>query len=399
MSEDTFKNEMNQYDSLKFQAELATANNEWDKALEFYKQALELQPNNPDSLVNIGNAYKALEQVNKAENYYLQALEFDSENWRALHNLGNLYKDFKKEYTTAIRYYEKALKTSSNPYMSLNGLGLTYSILGDIEKTHFYLQKAIDLNPTEPKLRRNLGMQLYHHKRYKSAVEVLVGVVIPDNSAMQDILCAISDSHFHLKNWKNAIEFLTEFLNIDHENTWALKTRAEAYVQIKEYALALNDCKKMIDFAPSSREALSVMAFIYKKQEEFISEIDVYDNLIFVDSCNSFYHFQKAISYQNLYEKTNDASFLEQSLDSINQAISLAPEYWGNYYIKGRSYFSCGKFEESLDCFQKAISLDSRSGASFLIAADVLMKLGKEEESNKYKEQGEKLPYFIEGRI
>src|SRR6478609_9243427 len=176
MSEDKFENEMSQYDSLKFQAEQATAKNDFDKALELYQQAIELEPNNPDALVDLGNTYNALGKFDKAENCYIETLKLDPDNWRALHNLGNLYKNIKKEYGKAIQYYEKSLKTSIKPYMPLNGIGLTYSILDNIEKAELYLQKAIDSNPNDPKLYRNLGLLLHRHKQYIKAIKLLADV-------------------------------------------------------------------------------------------------------------------------------------------------------------------------------------------------------------------------------
>ena len=63
---------------------------QYDKALELYRQAAEKNPHNPDIWTNQANIFKKRGELAAAENYYKRTLAQDAQNPAARHNLADL---------------------------------------------------------------------------------------------------------------------------------------------------------------------------------------------------------------------------------------------------------------------------------------------------------------------
>lgn len=67
-NQDRFKQAMNQGHS-------AAWDQQWDKAAEYYKQALAMSPDNPGVLTSLGLAYYEMEDYLEAQKYYQRAAQ------------------------------------------------------------------------------------------------------------------------------------------------------------------------------------------------------------------------------------------------------------------------------------------------------------------------------------
>ena len=84
----TVEDKLSAYDNL---GRLCGISGDYDRSIEFYKQALLLEPFNSGSLVGLGNNYWAKKDYQSALRYYEEALAADSENYVAAHNLALLH--------------------------------------------------------------------------------------------------------------------------------------------------------------------------------------------------------------------------------------------------------------------------------------------------------------------
>ncbi len=64
-------------------------NNEVDRAVQLFQQALTTAPSNPVILNNLGNALQALERPDEAETAYRQAIDADPDYLNAYRNLAS----------------------------------------------------------------------------------------------------------------------------------------------------------------------------------------------------------------------------------------------------------------------------------------------------------------------
>lgn len=83
----------------------------FDEAVEKYQQAIDRYPFDPDFYINLGFAYRQLEDYSLAEKSFRQALKLNSKDWLTWSNLGNaLLKQHKLPET--IGAFQSALKCS-----------------------------------------------------------------------------------------------------------------------------------------------------------------------------------------------------------------------------------------------------------------------------------------------
>jgi tetratricopeptide (TPR) repeat protein len=180
------------------------AKGSYDKAIEYYENALKSDLNNygedhPNVATyrnNLGATWNAKGDYDKAIEYYEMALESDLNNFGEDHpkvatrwnNLGEAWRA-KGKYDKAIEYYEKALKSDLNNFgdnhpniaAHRNNLGVAWSAKGEHDKAIEYIEKALesDIKTFGEKhsnvatYRNNLGTALNAKGEYDKAIEHL----------------------------------------------------------------------------------------------------------------------------------------------------------------------------------------------------------------------------------
>lgn len=98
-------------------------------------------------------------QPMNAEEYYRKALQLDPNFLDALLGLGRL-KDREGKLDEALNYYLKATKSHPDSAAAWNHLGLCYARMGRSRDAVLALEKAIALAPREPRYRHNMATVL-----------------------------------------------------------------------------------------------------------------------------------------------------------------------------------------------------------------------------------------------
>lgn len=89
---------------------------QYDKALEAYRAAMKLNPQNATIYINLGNCYIKAKKYDDAELYLRYALKYaktDEEKTKASVNISYVY-DEKEDYEKALRYAHEAIKLDKN---------------------------------------------------------------------------------------------------------------------------------------------------------------------------------------------------------------------------------------------------------------------------------------------
>lgn len=154
----------------------------FEKAKRLYTRLIEISNDGSSGQIaaygnigNIGNIYRANDELDKAENYYRKALELNKiqENDHGIAagygSLGNVYY-MRCDWSKAEEYYLKALKIEEKLDLH-EGMGIANAYgnlsndyeLNDFEKAEKYVRKSLDLNVSAKHIEgiagdyRNLG--------------------------------------------------------------------------------------------------------------------------------------------------------------------------------------------------------------------------------------------------
>jgi len=136
---------------------------EWEKALQNYSKAAELNPDNPNIYNNMGVIYKELGKYDLAVNEFLQAVYLDPEYGKVYNNLGVVYF-LKMNYAGAVRNYQKAIEIDPSNMGALNNLATSYKAQGEFGNAREVLNRALKLDPDHPGTNYNLAV-LYETER------------------------------------------------------------------------------------------------------------------------------------------------------------------------------------------------------------------------------------------
>jgi len=117
-----------------------------DLAIEAYQKALEIRPEFPDALTNLGNIYYHLDEVQKAKECYQKSVLFEPDHVAANFNMGNILEE-EGNLLPAISYYEKALATDPLFADAHFNLGLVYEKLQLKRRARLHWKKFIELKP------------------------------------------------------------------------------------------------------------------------------------------------------------------------------------------------------------------------------------------------------------
>lgn len=160
------------------------AKGKYDLAISHFKQALKLEPDFAAGKNNLGSAYLLAEDWDSAIVVFEELNEdllYGTPHF-PMYNLGWAYYN-KKEYKTAISYYNKSLKLQHGFILALRGLGLAWQKLGRKDLAIKYFEKAAANSPRFPQLYFDLGNAYASNNQVTKAIRAYdkVTMIKPDS--------------------------------------------------------------------------------------------------------------------------------------------------------------------------------------------------------------------------
>jgi tetratricopeptide (TPR) repeat protein len=117
-------------------------------ALQYYNNALKLQPHSVEALYDRGLFYQNTGAFEKAVNDYNELLKVDPNYAYAYFNLGYIAMIFEKDYAKAIPLFTRALTFEAHYVEAYYNRGICYEKTGDIQKAKADYTEALNIYPT-----------------------------------------------------------------------------------------------------------------------------------------------------------------------------------------------------------------------------------------------------------
>lgn len=127
------------------------------KSRDSYMRALDLGSNSGGLHRSIGVALERLGESKAAEAHLLQAIEINPDDAYALNYLGYWWADDGRNLDEAIAMIEHAVATRPDSGFFVDSLGWVHYRLGDPQKAVGYLERATELEPSDPEITGHLG--------------------------------------------------------------------------------------------------------------------------------------------------------------------------------------------------------------------------------------------------
>jgi len=141
-----------------------------DKAIEEFKEVLELDPEDVETHHHLGNAYADKEMFDEAISIYKKIVEKNPEFIDVYLSLGTLYLDMDM-VDEAISLCKQAISANPDDSFLCFHLGEAYVRNEQYEEAITAFNKAISINPMDPETQYRLAESYYKTKQYDMALK------------------------------------------------------------------------------------------------------------------------------------------------------------------------------------------------------------------------------------
>ncbi len=269
-----------------------------EDALHCFKEGLDIEPNNPVLLNNLGNALFNLEEYNRAEETYLQAISVDSTYSKSYKNLALLYQK-QGSPDKAIAMYQNYLMLVPEDGESHYNLGLLYIAQRKNEKIFSTFEKAIKyLLPDNTEKATNIGFCYLHQGNYKKA-NALFEKALEFNSSYIPALYHRATILLYENKFQEAIQILKHILEIDPHYKHAKVNLAIAYNSIDDTKKAIDLLYSLLGEDPNDSSVMINLGYAYQNDKQYEKAKECFQRVI----SNNLKHNQYYIKAERAIQK------------------------------------------------------------------------------------------------
>ena len=233
-------------------------------SIDRYLQVLRANPFQPQSLAGLISCYIRLEQYVKALPYYENLLELQPNDisLRASYAVALVHCE---EYDKAKVVLLDVLQRNRKDCDSYNALGAVYSRLGDQRAAMHSFRQALECNPNHVDARKNVDANLGLNS---AAVESQIAVLKKQAAAQPDdatVALKIADAYYSLRMAPEALEWYDQTLRMRDNELNAIIKRADVLFEMERLAEALAGYRGALEISPDN----ALLQENIRKIEEF----------------------------------------------------------------------------------------------------------------------------------
>ena len=294
--------------------EVLLLNNEVVKAEQIVLKIYEIDPLNPEILIQKAKIYSKKKNHIKA----IELLEEIKENsdlyYDALSLIGKEYL-FIDDFENAKNIFIKCLKQDDFDYSILNNILYCFDSIGDSKSTIKYLNSFLETNPYSEIAWHQLGKQYVKDKRYEEALSAFDFAIISDDSFVGAYI-EMAKILEKLNRINEAIEKYEISIGINQPTTFALYRIGRCHYKLGNNDLALSYFIQTIEEDPIHDKAWMSIAIIYYNKNDFNESKNNLLKALEIDS--------DKIKYWELYAKINvKIKNIEEVELAIKEILSL----------------------------------------------------------------------------
>lgn len=392
-----------------------------DEALEAYRQAIELAPDEADIWYDLGEAYRALDRLDEAGEAYQQVIGAEPEYAWAYHNLG-LIAERRGDDQAALDFYRQAIErheTGPDQALAWDRLGDVYRATDrPIQAIEAY-QQAIKLAPAEVRPRQSLGQVYQALNRADEAIQTFQQAIEldPEDARTWNSLGDVYQSQARLAEAEAAFQ---KAIEIDADYALPYHNLGRLYEEQQQYEAALSFYRQAIErhtLADNQAVAWSELGDVYSTLEQTDKAIAAYQQAIELDPgyawpyhnlglvCEQQENYEAAVPCfeQALERHETDTDRVlsryhlgnvyralkrpEAAIAAYQQVLDLAPGHARAWNSLGTALTAVERYAEAVAAFERAVELDAEYAWAYHNLGFVYEKQGAHEQAIPYYQQ------------
>src|SRR5215469_11051597 len=269
------------------------------QAIDEFKKALDLDPNNSLIYSEMAESYVRNNRVREALDNATKAIQLDQDNIEAHKLLSTVYLQTisranaqqpptSETISNAVHEFEEIVRIDPTERQSFLMLGRLYQIKGDRDKaTEIYKQF--------------LGIE-------------------PGN---EDGVTALAKLHMDAGNYKEAVDLLEQFITQRPDSDGALQTLGEAYSDLQEYSKSADAYKRAAEIDPDDIEIKKAQAQSLFMADKFDDAVKLYEDLAKAAPDDGLSLLRLGQIYRREGKYDNARQYLQKAAQSFPDSVEV----------------------------------------------------------------------------
>ena len=215
----------------------------------------------------------------------------------------------------AMVIYKEVLRIDPNHFDSLHLLGVAYSQIDKNEIAIEFIQKAIEINQSNPMIYANLANVQFKIKEYKSALIQCNKALLIDSEYI-DALSIKGNILIKLNKTNEALLEFDMLISIDDKHSKTYYDKGNLFLNLGQIENAILNFKQAITLQPDYASAHYNLGNVYFQIDQIDDAIICYKNTIFNES-------EHIGAYQNLGASYELLNKLNQALECFNRILLI----------------------------------------------------------------------------
>jgi len=350
----------------------------YDAAIEYFNEALDIEPGNEEALFGKGLTYHQLGQKEEAVECFDIIYETSS-NAEYLSDIADWY-DIYKMNDRAIECYDKILSSDPRNEEAWKYKGCILHLNDKHEQAIECFDNALSIDPNDAFVWVFKGHALCSMNKYEEAIECYdqaLEIDPEDNNAASakedaekrlaesvsttgsttstesdkvDQLIKKAHEQYDYERYDTALKYYDEVLDIEPQNEAAWVGKALIYSQLGQKEEAIKCLDIMLEKSSDNRW-LDLVASMYGSLEQYDKEIQAYDKILETEPNEEHAWSSKGWTLNSLGK-------YDEAIECFDNSLSINPNYVFPWIGKGNSLCSLGEYKEAIKCYDKALELD-----------------------------------------
>ena len=328
------------------------AGNALDKAIGEFEKIVELQPNNVEDRMVLGQLYNVKHEPDKAEKQFEAARAIDPESEDVILNLARIYAD-SGNLKQAANVIESVPESDRTPRMEF-ALGATYDQLKEPKQAINAFQRASDMDPQDLRTLNALAQALMSNHQFDEALKEYQALAKADPQNA-DALVHIAEIQRRQGKYQDALTTIRKARTIDPNSLEAGYNEGLLLDILGQFDQAAQVYQHMVDLTSHANGAytpqeknnrgifLDRLGQIYHEQNKTDLAIATYEKLIAMGGD------QALRGYQGEVDTYRDAKDYDKVIAVAREAVAANPKNRDLKLLLAGELADLGKPEEGID--------------------------------------------------
>jgi len=320
-------NQQSQFELTLLKAQSFQNIEKYNEALDYYNDALSMQPNNFSAITLFAGFYLQQRQINEVEKLLAKAALYDPDNPQLLHLKGKLHL-YHNELPEALLYFEQAAQKAPNDIAISRSLANIYITLQDYPKARIAIDRILERTPDDPFMML-MNARLFSinnenelaDQAYNTLAQKLT--LIPEEVMIQlpelQFISGLAD--YMIGNFESAQKHLQSFLAQKNNQVKVMVILADIYIKQQQNDRALKLLEDNEQQVMQDIPAALILCKLYIGQQKARKCIRLIDDLQKIHKATIAMDLTEIKALQALQRYPEALSLFEQKFSSVDKAI------------------------------------------------------------------------------